>query len=231
LIILNTPGNPTGTLIEPEALEEVARLAVKHDLWVIADEIYSQIIFDSEFHSLVSYPGMKDRTIIVDGFSKTFAMTGWRLGFGVMNRDMAKHIAKIETNIDSCTCSFSQIAAIEALDGPQHESLLMVKQFKERGRVINELLNNIAGVKCLPPQGAFYAFPNVTQVCRKMGYEDADALQHSLLHEAGVAVLPRRCFGRRNVGEDQEYIRFSFATSMDNIQQGVQRIKEFIEGK
>jgi aspartate/methionine/tyrosine aminotransferase len=231
LIIINTPGNPTGTMIEPEALKEVARLANKHDLWVIADEIYSQIVFDREFHSLVSYPGMADRTIIVDGFSKTYAMTGWRLGYGVMNPEMAKYISKIETNIDSCTCSFSQIAAIEALDGPQHEALEMTKQFKERSIVINDLLNQIKGIKCLPPQGAFYAFPNVTQVCRDMGYEDADALQHALLHEAGVAVLPRRCFGRRNQGEDQEYIRFSFATSMDNIQQGVQRIKEFIEGK
>lgn len=229
LIIINTPGNPTGTMIEPAALEEVARLAVKHDLWVIADEIYSQIVFDREFHSLVSYPGMRERTIIVDGFSKTYAMTGWRLGYGVMNPEMAKHIAKIETNIDSCTCSFSQIAAIEALDGPQNEALEMTKQFKERSIAINNLLNEIKGVKCLPPQGAFYAFPNVTQVCRDKGYEDADALQHALLHEAGVAVLPRRCFGRKNEGEDQEYIRFSFATSMDNIHKGVQRIKEFIE--
>ncbi|MDX9755332.1 MAG: aminotransferase class I/II-fold pyridoxal phosphate-dependent enzyme, partial [bacterium] len=200
-----------------------------HDIWVIADEVYSQIIFDEEFISIASLPGMKERTIIVDGFSKTYAMTGWRLGYGVMPRELAVQVAKIETNIDSCTCAFTQIAGVHALDGPQHESQYMIGQFKERAKVIVEGLNGIAGVRCLPAQGAFYVFPNVTGACRKLGLKSANELQRALLHEAGVAVLPRTCFGRRNEGEAEEYIRLSFATSMENIREGLRRMKQFIE--
>lgn len=229
MIVINTPGNPTGTCIGPEELREIARLANEYNLWVIADEIYSQIVWDTEFHSIVGYPGMKERTIIVDGFSKTYAMTGWRLGYGVMNRDLAVQVAKIETNIDSCTCTFTQIAGISALDGPQHESLYMVEQFKARSKAIVDGLNKIEGVKCLPAQGAFYVFPNVTGACRKLGLKNANELQQALLHEAGVAVLPRTCFGRRLEGENQEYIRLSFATSMENIREGLRRMKQYIE--
>ncbi len=229
MIVLNTPGNPTGTLIQPDQLAEIARLAAERNFWVIADEVYSQIVFDTEFHSIASYPGMKERTIIVDGFSKTYAMTGWRLGYGIMNRELAKHVAKIETNIDSCTCAFTQIAGVHALEGPQHESEAMVEQFKERCKVFTDGLNKIDGVYCLPAQGAFYLFPNVTGACRRLGLRNANELQKAMLEQAGVAVLPRTCFGRKNVGEEQEYIRISFATSMDNIREGLRRMKQFIE--
>ena len=229
MIVLNTPGNPTGTLLGLDALRAIADLALRHNLWVLTDEVYSQIVFGVEFHSVASFPGMKERTILVDGFSKTYAMTGWRLGYGVMNRDLARQVANIETNIDSCTCAFSQVAAISALEGPQDESEAMVRQFQERGRVITELLNHIDGVHCVPPQGAFYVFPNVTGACRKQGFQTANELQHALLHEAGVAVLPRTCFGRRLEGEDQEYIRLSYAASLEQIREGLRRMKEFIE--
>lgn len=229
MIVLNTPGNPTGTILSEETLREIARLAIANDFWVIADEVYSQIIFDEEFLSIASLPGMKERTIIVDGFSKTYAMTGWRLGYGVMPPDLAVQVARIETNIDSCTCTFSQIAAVHALDGPQHESQYMISQFKERARVIVDGLNAIDGVSCLPAQGAFYVFPNVTGACRRLGMRSANELQQALLNEAGVAVLPRTCFGRKNEGENEEYIRLSFATSMEIIREGLRRMKRFIE--
>ena len=229
MIVLNTPGNPTGTILSEETLREIARLAVANDFWVIADEVYSQIIFDEEFLSIASLPGMKERTIIVDGFSKTYAMTGWRLGYGVMPPDLAVQVARIETNIDSCTCTFSQIAAVHALNGPQHESQYMISQFKERAKVIVDGLNAIDGVSCLHAQGAFYVFPNVTGACRRLGMRSANELQQALLNEAGVAVLPRTCFGRKNEGENEEYIRLSFATSMEIIREGLRRMKRFIE--
>ncbi|MBD3265314.1 aminotransferase class I/II-fold pyridoxal phosphate-dependent enzyme [bacterium] len=212
MMVLNSPGNPTGTILSDETLRQIAELAVKNDMWIISDEVYSQILFDAEFHSVASLPGMKERTIIVDGFSKTYAMTGWRLGYGVMPQDLAVQVAKIETNIDSCTCAFSQIAGVHALEGPPHESEYMVQQFYERSKVIVDLLNQMEGVSCLPAQGAFYVFPNVTGACRKLGMQTANELQQALLHEAGVAVLPRTCFGRRNEGEAEEYLRLSFAT-------------------
>jgi len=229
MIVLNTPGNPTGTLLGESELREIARLAREHNLWILADEIYSQIVFNGEFFSIASLPGMKERTIIVDGFSKTYAMTGWRLGYGVMNKTLARHVAKIETNIDSCACTFTQIAALHALRGPQDESRRMVEQFHARSRVIVEGLNQIEGVHCLPAQGAFYVFANVTGACRRLGLATANDLQRALLEQAGVAVLPRTCFGRKNEGEDQEYIRLSFATSLENIREGLRRMKQFIE--
>jgi aspartate aminotransferase len=229
MMVLNSPGNPTGTLLSEATMRDIARLAIEHDMWVIADEIYSQILFGEEFVSIASLPGMKERSIIIDGFSKTYAMTGWRLGYGVMPEELAVQIAKIETNIDSCTCAFTQIAGVHALNGPQHEALYMVQQFAERSRVIVDLLNGIDGVHCLPAQGAFYVFPNVTGACRRLGLKTSNELQHALLHEAGVAVLPRTCFGRRNDGENEEYIRLSFATSMETIREGLRRMKQFIE--
>ncbi|MBN2329279.1 MAG: pyridoxal phosphate-dependent aminotransferase [Candidatus Omnitrophica bacterium] len=229
MIVINSPGNPTGTLLGESELREIARLAVDHNLWVIADEVYSQIIFDGEFNSIASVAGMKERTIIVDGFSKTYAMTGWRLGYGVMNKLLAEQVAKIETNIDSCSCTFSQIAGTQALLGSQDESLYMIEQFKERSKIIVDGLNAIEGVRCLPAQGAFYVFPNVTGACRRLGMQTANELQRGLLEQAGVAVLPRTCFGRKNEGEDQEYIRLSFATSTDNIREGLKRMKQYIE--
>lgn len=228
-IVLNTPGNPCGNILEEDVLRDMAELCVSNDIYVISDEVYSQIVWGGAHHCIASFPGMKDRTIIVDGFSKTYAMTGWRMGYGVMNADLAKQVAKIETNIDSCTCAFNQIACVHALEGPQHESQYMVEQFELRSRAIVDGLNAIDGVSCLPSGGAFYVFPNVTGACRRLGLKTANDLQRALLQEAGVAVLPRTCFGRKNAGEEQEYLRLSFATSMENIREGLRRMKQFIE--
>lgn len=229
MLVINSPQNPTGGLIPKADLARIAELCRKHNLWVISDEVYSQICFGAPFASIAGEPGMLDRTIIIEGFSKTYAMTGWRLGYGVMHPALAKRVARIETNIDSCTCSFTQIAGEAALAGPQEESLHMAEQFAKRAKYIVERLNGIEGVSCRPAGGAFYVFPNVTGACKKLGLKHAGELQQKLLHEAAVATLPRTCFGRKNQGEDQEYLRLSYATSMELITAGLDRMKAYIE--
>jgi len=231
MIILNSPHNPTGGMIEKEDLQAIAELAIKHDIIVFSDEIYSGIVFDGEFNSIASFKDMKERTIILDGFSKTYAMTGWRIGYGIFNKDIAPVIANLGTNSVSCTATFTQMAAVEALRGPQDDSIEMTKIFKERSKLIVDGLNDIKGVKCLYPKGAFYVFPNVTEACRNLGFESSVELQQYLLHEGGVAVLPRTSFGVKNKGEKEEYIRLSFATSNEAIEKGLERMKKAIEKK
>lgn len=231
LIILNSPQNPTGGVLERRDLEVVAELAQKHDFWVMSDEIYSRLVFDGEFQSIASLPGMAERTIIVDGFSKTYAMTGWRLGYGVMPIELAAAVARIETNCESCTATFTQHAGLAALTGPQDAALAMAEEFRARRDLVVQGLNAIEGVSCITPRGAFYAFPNVTEAVRKLGLPSAKALQERLLHEGNVAVLPRTSFGRRNEGEGEEYLRLSYATSRENIQEGLARMRAVIEGK
>lgn len=230
MIIINSPQNPTGGVLSKSDLEAVAELAIANDLWVISDEIYSRILFDGDFFSITAIPGMQERTIIIDGFSKTYAMTGWRLGYGVMNPKLAQALARLETNSESCTASFTQWAGIEALTGPQEAADAMAQEFRRRRDLIVAGLNQIEGITCLNPGGAFYVYPNVTGACRKLGLADSRALQEYLLYEAGVAVLARTCFGQRNQGEDQEYVRFSYATSPEQIKEGLARIKKAIEG-
>jgi aspartate aminotransferase len=231
MIILNSPHNPTGGILSQNDLETIAETAIQADLWVLSDEVYSKIIYDGEFRSIISIPGMKDRTILVDGFSKTYAMTGWRLGFGIMKKELAVHIARIETNVDSCTATFTQYAGIEALKGPQAESSAMIAEFQKRRDITYEGLNNIKGITCLKPKGAFYIYPNVTEACRNLDLRDSKELQQYLLHKANVAVLARNCFGKRNEREKEEYIRLSYVTSRENIIEGVKRIKKAIESK
>ena len=231
MIILNSPHNPTGGMIEKEDLQAIAELAIKHDIIVFSDEIYSGIVFDGKFNSIASFKNMKERTIILDGFSKTYAMTGWRIGYGIFNKDIAPVIANLGTNSVSCTATFTQMAAVEALRGPQDDSIEMTKIFKERSKLIVDGLNDIKGVKCLYPKGAFYVFPNVTEACRNLGFESSVELQQYLLHEGGVAVLPRTSFGVKNKGEKEEYIRLSFATSNEAIEKGLERMKKAIEKK
>lgn len=231
LIILNSPHNPTGGMLSRATLEAVAEVALEHDLWVLSDEIYSRIVFDGEFFSITSIPGMQERTILLDGFSKTYAMTGWRLGYGVMNEEMAIHIARLETNSESCTATFTQLAGVAALTGAQDSTKLMVEQFRRRRDLIVDRVNSIEGISCLLPRGAFYIFPNVTQACRSLGLEGAKALQRKLLQEAGVAVLPRTSFGRKLPGEQQEYLRLSYATSEALIEEGIERMRRFIEAR
>lgn len=231
MIILNSPHNPTGGVIEKNDLQSIAELAIKHNIIIFSDEIYSGIVFDGEFNSIASIKGMKERTIILDGFSKTYSMTGWRIGYGIFNKDIAAHIANLGTNSVSCTATFTQIAAAEALRGPQDDSIKMAEVFKERSKLIVEGLNDIKGIRCLYPKGAFYVFPNVTEACKNLGFKDSVELQQYLLHEGGVAVLPRTSFGIKNKGEKEEYIRLSFATGDEAILNGLARIKKAIEGK
>ncbi|MDD3657126.1 MAG: pyridoxal phosphate-dependent aminotransferase [Atribacterota bacterium] len=229
MIIINSPQNPTGGILTEEDLQEIAALAIKNSIWIFSDEIYCNMVYDGKFRSIISLPGMKERTILLDGFSKTYAMTGWRLGFGVMNTDLATHFTRLETNSVSCTATFTQMAGIEALEGPQEESQEMIKEFKARRDIIVEALNDIEGVTCQKPGGAFYVFPNVTEACQKLKLKNSKEFQQYLLYEAGVAVLARTCFGRKNQEENQEYIRLSYATSRENILEGVRRIKKAVE--
>lgn len=229
LIIINSPQNPTGGILTQSDLQAIADLAIEKNIWVFSDEIYCNMVYDGEFQSIVSIPGIKERTILLDGFSKTYAMTGWRLGFGVMNTDLAAHFTRLETNSVSCTATFTQMAGIEALEGPQDESLNMIKEFHARRDIIVKELNDIDGISCKNPGGAFYVFPNVTMACRNLNLKDSKELQQYLLYEAGVAVLARTCFGKKNQEENQEYIRLSYATSRDNIMEGMKRIKRALE--
>jgi aspartate/methionine/tyrosine aminotransferase len=216
MIILNSPHNPTGGILAESTVRAIADLALEHDLLVLSDEIYGRIMYDGASNfSIASLPGMQERTIILDGFSKTFAMTGWRLGYGVMPEELARHVAKLQINSTSCTASFSQIAAVEALTGPQGDVEKMVEEFKRRRDLIVDGLNGIPGIKCRKPLGAFYVFPNITGT-GKSSRELAD----QLLNEAGVACLSGTAFGRFGEG----YLRFSYANSIPNIEKALERI-------
>jgi len=221
MIILNYPENPTGGVVTKEDLKVIADcIADRDDVFVLADEIYSRIIYEGKHESIASLPGMKDKTILLDGFSKTYAMTGWRLGYGVMRKDIAQKVAQLMTNSNSCTCSFTQMAGLEALKGPQTEPEKMVAEFKKRREVIVSGLNGIKGITCKKPHGAFYVFPNIKGTgmdCRK--------LADHLLYNAGVAVLAGTCFGK--YGED--HLRLSFANSVENIKKALERIAKGVE--
>jgi len=217
LIIINSPQNPTGGVLTKDDLKVIAEIALSKDIMVLADEIYSHTLYEGEHHSISSFPGMQEKTIILDGMSKTYAMTGWRLGYGVMREDLAVLIAKLQTNSNSCTASFTQRAGIECLTGPQDEANKMVAEFKKRRDVIVKGLNSISRISCKTPQGAFYVFPNI----KKVGWNSKRLADH-LLEEAGVAVLSGTSFGEYGEG----YIRISYANSVENIKKGLERIEK-----
>jgi aspartate/methionine/tyrosine aminotransferase len=228
LLILNSPHNPTGGVIPRKDMEAIAEILRKHEqVWVFADEIYGRLVYDGEFASIASLPGMQERTIVSDGCSKTWAMTGWRLGFAV-NRKLAPFFTTWITNTESCASQISQWAAVEALTGPQDDARRMRDIFFERRNLIVELLNRVPGVTCQSPGGAFYVWPNVTQACAMVGAKDSEELRARLLNEAGVAVLADIHFGPRVPNEGQ-HIRFSYAASNHAIRKGVARMAEFIE--
>ena len=231
LIIVNSPHNPTGGIIPKQDLHEVAELALKHDLWVLSDEIYSRIVYEGSVESISQFPGMKERTIVLDGHSKTYAMTGWRVGYGVMPRPLASHVARLMTNSNSCTATFTQYAGMEALTGPQESVDAMVEEFRSNRNLFVDGLNRLDGFFCHKPVGAFYAYPNVTRVCRKHGFEDSRQLQQFLLHKAGVAALGQQCFGSRLKEEDQEYIRFSYVSSAADLKEALRRIEEALNNE
>ena len=220
LLILNSPNNPTGGIIAEEDLEAIADMARSKDLIVFSDEIYSRLIYEGQFRSIASLPGMSERTIIADGFSKTYAMTGWRLGFGVMNSQLIDYMTKLMINSNSCTAMFTQFAGIEALVGPQDEVLRMKEAYRRRRDLIVEGLNKIKGFHCVVPKGAFYAFPNH----KAFGMKSSE-LADLLLTEAGVACLPGSAFGKFGEG----YLRFTYANSEENILLALERISSVVE--
>lgn len=219
LIIINSPQNPTGGVLTHEDLEEIAKIAVKKNIWILSDEIYSRIIYEGKFESITQFPGAFKRTIILDGLSKTYAMTGWRLGYGIMEEKLAAHVARLATNSVSCTASFSQIAMGKAITGPQEEAIKMVEEFKRRRDVVVEGLNNISGISCKKPSGAFYVFPNIT----KIGWK-SKKLADLLLNEYGVAALSGTAFGKFGEG----YLRLSYANSIENIKKALARIEKAV---
>ncbi|HVF63186.1 MAG TPA: pyridoxal phosphate-dependent aminotransferase [Casimicrobiaceae bacterium] len=228
LVILNTPQNPTGGILAKRDLDAIAAILARHpQIWIFADEIYSRLAYDGPFDSIATREGLLERTVICDGASKTWAMTGWRIGYAA-NRALAPIFTRWITNTESCASQISQWAAVEALRGPQDAADAMRAKFLERRELIVRLLNALPGVQCRTPGGAFYAWPNVTQACEMAGCEDSEAFRKRLLHEAGVAVLADIHFGRRVPGDGQ-HIRFSYAASNAMIEGGVARIAQFIE--
>jgi len=218
LIILNSPHNPTGGVMQRRDVEQVAKLIGDRNILVLSDEIYSRLLFEGEHFSIMSVPGMQERTILLDGFSKTYAMTGWRMGYGVMRPDLATQITRLMTNSNSCTASFTQMAGIEALTGDQSSVDHMCSEFKLRRDVFVAGLNKIKGFSCRMPKGAFYVFPNTA----KTGWK-SKPLADALLEQAGVAALSGTAFGEFGEG----YLRFSVANSLENLQQALDRVDQW----
>jgi len=216
MLIINSPQNPTGGVLEMSDLQRIAELAIENDVVVLSDEVYSKIIYEGEHHTIASLDGMKERTILMDAHSKTYAMTGWRLGFAAMPTAIAEKVTKLNTNIYSHATTFVQLAGVEAVEGPQDKVQEMVALFKKRRDAIVDGMNDVRGFSCLRPKGAFYVFPNIKET--GMG---AKELADKLLNEAGVACLAGTCFG--DFGEG--YLRFSYANSLTNIEKAVERIK------
>jgi len=219
LIIVNSPQNPTGGVLEKNDIEAIARAIGDRNIMILSDEIYSRLIFEGQHHSIMSLDGMKERTILLDGFSKTYAMTGWRMGYGVMRVDLATHISRLMTNSSSCTASFTQVAGVEALRGSQGSVDQMLNEFKKRRDVMVTGLNKIKGFSCQLPHGAFYVFPNITET----GWP-SKKLADALLEDAGVAALSGTAFGEFGEG----YLRFSVANSIENIEKALDRVDGWV---
>jgi aspartate/methionine/tyrosine aminotransferase len=216
LLILNSPGNPTGGVVDPDDLPAIAAICRRHDVTVLSDEIYSRILFEGRHASIAAVDGMRERTVLLDGFSKTYAMTGWRLGYGVMPKDAAVRFARLMVNSNSCTANFVQRAGVAALRGPQAPVDAMVAEFRRRRSVLVDGLRSLPGFSCPTPAGSFYAFPDVTGTGIR-----SDDLAHRLLYDAGVACLSGTCFGAYGEGS----LRFSFANSVENLRAGVERVR------
>ncbi len=216
LLILNSPQNPTGGTLTAADLEAIAELALKHNFYVLTDEVYSRILYEGTHQSILSFPGMKEQTILIEGHSKTYAMTGWRLGYGIAPQAIADKITQLTINSNSCTATFTQIAGIEALTGPQTFVTQMVAEFQKRRDAIVDGLNAIDGISCIKPLGSFYVFPNVEQLPIS-----CEALADYLMDEAGVALLPGTSFGKYGDG----YLRLSYANSLENIQEALRRME------
>jgi aspartate/methionine/tyrosine aminotransferase len=219
MLILNSPANPTGGVLTRADLEGIADLVRGKPIWVLSDEIYSKILYSGTHVSIASLPGMAEQTCVLDGFSKTYAMTGWRMGYGVMPKALAAHMTRLMTNVNSCTASFTQVAGIAALRGPAEPVLGMVREFRARRDRIVAGLNAIPGVSCVNPDGAFYVFPNTSA----LSIPSAE-LARRILDESGVAVLSGTAFGKHGEG----YLRLSYANSIPNIEEALRRIGDFV---
>jgi aspartate/methionine/tyrosine aminotransferase len=219
VLILNSPNNPTGGVLSRAAIREIAAIARERDLWVLADEIYGELVYEGEHHSIAAEEGMADRTILLDGFSKTFAMTGWRLGYGVFPRALVEPVAKLVTNSVSCTATFVQRAGTVALTSRPPEIDRMIAEFRRRRDAVVKGLNAVPGITCRTPHGAFYVFPNV----RGLGIQSSADIADRLLNEAGVATLAGTCFGAAGEG----YLRLSYANSLANLDKAVSRIADW----
>jgi aspartate aminotransferase len=220
LIILNSPHNPTGSVLSEQDVRDIAAAIGDRDIMVLSDEIYSRLLFEGRHFSLMSVEGFKDRTIMLDGFSKTYAMTGWRLGYGVMRRELAQYFGRLMTNVNSCSAAFTQVAAIEAVRGDQSSVDHMREQFHRRRDRFVAGINRVPGFSCRVPQGAFYTFPSI----RETGWT-SKKLADALLEQAGVACLPGTAFGANGEG----YLRFSIANSMENLEKALERIEGWVK--
>ncbi len=219
LIIINSPQNPTGGVLEEDDIHTIAELAQEYDITVFSDEVYDHIVYEAKPYSIVRVPGMLNNTILLNGFSKTYAMTGWRLGYAVMPPELVTHVVRLIVNSVSCTAPFTQYAGIEALTGPQDQVTKMVAEFKKRRDLMVDGLNEIPGIKCCRPRGAFYVFPNVKEVGM-----DSKRFADYLLNEAGVATIDGAAFGKYGEG----YLRLAYATSQENIMKALERIKSAV---
>ncbi len=228
-IIINSPHNPTGSIISRNKIKQLAELISTHDLWAISDEVYSELVYEERAPSLAELSKVRDNTLLIDGFSKSFAMTGWRIGFAAGPQKLIDVISKLITNSVSCTATFTQHAGIKALTESRDSLKNMVAELKRRRELIWQGLNEIEGISCPKPAGAFYAFADVTAACRNLGFRDAAALQQHLLEKAGVAVLHRECFGSRNSSEEKEFLRLSYASKYEEIQEALRRIRQAVE--
>jgi aspartate aminotransferase len=220
LAILNSPGNPTGGIYSLETLQHVAEMAQRHDFWVLSDEVYSRLVYGEQAPSITILPGMMERTILLDGFSKTYAMTGWRLGYGIMPEALAQKVSLLLNHSIGCTATFTQYAGLEAILGPQDQVEVVRAEFQRRRDVIVEGLNAIPGIRCHMPRGAFYVFPNVEAYGRPVR-----ELARYMLDEAGVALLPGTDFGANGAG----HLRLSYASSIENIQEALDRMRDALE--
>jgi len=218
LIIINSPHNPTGGVLQERDIRQIAAAIGERDIMVLSDEIYSRLVFEGRHFSIMAVEGFRDRTIMLDGFSKTYAMTGWRMGYGIMRPDLATHMARLMTNSNSCTASFTQVAGVEAVRGDQSSVDKMCQEFIRRRDLVVAALNKIPGFSCRMPHGAFYVFPNIT----KTGWT-SKKLADALLEEASVACLAGTAFGSFGEG----YLRFSVANSLENLQKALKRVAEW----
>jgi aminotransferase len=220
-ILINSPANPTGGVAGREVLEELAKIAIENDLIVITDEVYQHLIYDdAEFISIASLPGMKERTVIIDSFSKAYAMTGWRIGYAAGCKEILQNMVKLHENVVSCLNAAAQYGAVEAIEGPQDYLKYMLDKYKVRRKLIVEGVNSIEKLSCIQPKGAFYAFPNITKTGMK-----SEEFAVELLKSTGVVVVPGSGFGEAGEG----FIRISYATSEENIKEGLKRIKTFVD--